>query len=109
MQNSMLKFFFIGMGILIFGFYTCTFIVDKTQYAIAIQLGKPSAAEMEPGLKFMIPFVTRVFYVDNRLLPYDSNIFVKADTIAVVIAPPADGPSFGTAPSGTCTWTSIFW
>jgi hypothetical protein len=25
-------------------------------------------------------------------------------TSAVVIVTPADGPSFGTAPAGTCTW-----
>ena len=30
----------------------------------------------------------------------------SADTIAVAIAMPADGPSFGIAPAGTCTWTS---
>ncbi|EAP91103.1 membrane-associated protein [Oceanicaulis sp. HTCC2633] len=28
---------------------------------------------------------------------------VSVETIAVIIAPPADGPSFGVAPSGTCT------
>ena len=33
---------------------------------------------------------------------------VKADTILVTIATPADGPSFGVAPSGTWTWTSSF-
>ena len=33
---------------------------------------------------------------------------VKADTILVTIATPADGPSLGVAPSGTCTWTSSF-
>ena len=28
---------------------------------------------MEPGLKFKMPFVTKVFYVDNRLLSNDSD------------------------------------
>jgi hypothetical protein len=32
-----------------------------------------------------------------------TGILVNADTIAVAIAKPAEGPSFGTAPSGTCT------
>src|SRR6516162_341167 len=31
---------------------------------------------------------------------------VITDTIAVAMATPADGPSFGVAPSGTCTWMS---
>ena len=31
---------------------------------------------------------------------------VSTETIDVVIATPADGPSFGVAPSGTCTWMS---
>ena len=37
---------------------------------------------------------------DLTLLP------VKADTIAVTMPTPADGPSLGTAPSGTCTCKS---
>src|SRR5580693_1690917 len=31
---------------------------------------------------------------------------VMTETIAVTMATPADGPSFGVAPSGTCTWMS---
>ena len=29
----------------------------------------------------------------------------SSDASAVVMVTPADGPSFGTAPAGTCTWT----
>jgi len=36
------------------------------------------------------------------------GILVSADTNAVVIDVPALGPSFGTAPSGTCMCTSSF-
>jgi hypothetical protein len=31
---------------------------------------------------------------------------VMVETIAVTMATPAEGPSFGVAPSGTCTWMS---
>jgi hypothetical protein len=31
---------------------------------------------------------------------------VRIETIAVAIATPAEGPSFGVAPSGTWTWIS---
>ncbi len=32
---------------------------------------------------------------------------VITEVMAVAIAMPADGPSFGVAPSGTCTWMSV--
>ncbi|MNN21057.1 hypothetical protein D3C81_1343640 [compost metagenome] len=33
---------------------------------------------------------------------------VRTETMATVIATPAEGPSLGVAPSGTCTWMSVF-
>ncbi len=33
---------------------------------------------------------------------------VSTETMAVAMAAPADGPSLGVAPSGTCTCTSVF-
>ena len=36
-----------------------------------------------------------------------TGILVKAETMAVVIAPPALGPSFGVAPSGKCKCQSV--
>ena len=33
----------------------------------------------------------------------------SAETSAVAIVMPADGPSLGIAPSGTWTWMSTFW
>ena len=35
-----------------------------------------------------------------------TGILVSAETSVVAIVMPADGPSFGIAPSGTCTWMS---
>ena len=32
----------------------------------------------------------------------------RALVMAVAMVMPAEGPSFGVAPSGTCTWMSIF-
>ena len=37
-----------------------------------------------------------------------TGIPVNAETSAVVMATPAEGPSFGVAPSGTCTCISVF-
>ena len=37
-----------------------------------------------------------------------TGLLLKSDASAVNIATPAEGPSLGTAPAGTCTWTSFF-
>ena len=47
------------------------FILDLTQTAIVVQLGKPKRTVTEPGLKFKVPFVQEVRYFDKRLLDYD--------------------------------------
>ncbi|MFQ5454569.1 MAG: protease modulator HflC [Nitrospirota bacterium] len=48
------------------------FIVDQTESAIVIQLGKPMRTIMEPGLHFKTPFIQEVIFFDNRLLDYDA-------------------------------------
>lgn len=48
------------------------FIVDLTETAIVVQLGKPVRTVTEPGLKFKVPFIQEVTYFDKRLLDYDS-------------------------------------
>ncbi len=47
------------------------YVLDLTQTAIVVQLGEPQRTEIEPGLKFKIPFVQEVTYFDKRLLDYD--------------------------------------
>jgi membrane protease subunit HflC len=49
------------------------FIVDITQTAIVVQLGKPQRNITEPGLKVKLPFIEEVTYFDKRLLDYDSS------------------------------------
>ena len=49
------------------------FVVDVTQTAIVVQLGKPVRIVMEPGLYVKVPFVQEVTYFDKRLLDYDSD------------------------------------
>ena len=49
------------------------FIVDITQSAIVVQLGKPIRNITAPGLYVKIPFIQEVTYFDNRLLDYDSQ------------------------------------
>ncbi|HSQ51706.1 MAG TPA: protease modulator HflC [Nitrospiraceae bacterium] len=49
------------------------FVVDITQSAIVVQLGKPVRNITEPGLYVKMPFIQEVTYFDNRLLDYDSQ------------------------------------
>lgn len=48
------------------------FVVDVTQTAIVIQLGKPVRTITEPGLRLKVPFIQNVVYFDKRLLDYDA-------------------------------------
>ncbi|WP_447970304.1 protease modulator HflC [Nitrospira sp. M1] len=48
------------------------FIVDLTETAIVVQLGKPVRTVTDPGLKLKVPFVQEVTYFDKRLLDYDA-------------------------------------
>lgn len=49
------------------------FVVDVTQTAIVVQLGKPVRTVIEPGLQFKIPFFQNVIFFDKRLLDYDTT------------------------------------
>jgi len=49
------------------------FIVDITQTAIVVELGKPKRNYTSPGLYFKVPFIQEVTYFDKRLLDYDSS------------------------------------
>lgn len=49
------------------------FIVDITQTAIVVELGKPKQNITSPGLYFKVPFIQEVTYFDKRLLDYDSS------------------------------------
>lgn len=61
---------------LFIGFLVVTqsaYIVDETERAIVLQLGKPVGETKEPGLHFKLPFVQNVLFFDSRILDYDSR------------------------------------
>ncbi len=61
---------------LFLGFLVVTqsaYIVDETERAIVLQLGKPVGETKEPGLHFKLPFVQNVLFFDSRILDYDSR------------------------------------
>ncbi len=49
------------------------YVVDITQNAIVVQLGKPVRTVLDPGLYVKVPFFEEVTYFDKRLLDYDSD------------------------------------
>jgi modulator of FtsH protease HflC len=57
----------------VLGIAQSAFIVKQTEKAIVLQLGKPKAGPLGPGLHFKLPFVQNVIYFDSRLLEYDAR------------------------------------
>ncbi|NLV96478.1 MAG: protease modulator HflC [Desulfovibrionales bacterium] len=68
--------FFIGLlGLGVFLLLQCVFVVEQTERAILLQLGKPIGdASYGPGLHFKLPFIQNVIFFDSRVLEYDAPI-----------------------------------
>ncbi|NDY56140.1 protease modulator HflC [Desulfovibrio sulfodismutans] len=49
------------------------FVVDETERAIVLQLGKPVGDTKEPGLHFKLPFVQNALFFDARILDYGTK------------------------------------
>jgi len=58
--------------IALFGINQAFFVVDQTQQAIVLQLGKPVRGLKEPGLYMKIPFFQNVILFEKRILEYDA-------------------------------------
>ncbi|OGW70110.1 MAG: HflC protein [Nitrospirae bacterium RIFCSPLOWO2_01_FULL_62_17] len=71
-QGLILALLAIAMLLIVLG-VSPVFIVDITQTAIVVQLGKPVRNITTPGLYFKMPFIQDVTYFDKRLLDYDSS------------------------------------
>ena len=71
-QGIVTGFIAVAIGLFILG-ASPLFVVDITQTAIVVQLGKPVRNVTAPGLYLKIPFIQEVTYFDKRLLDYDSD------------------------------------
>lgn len=58
--------------ILALGLWQSVFIVDQTEKALVLELGKPVSEALGPGLHFKLPFIQNVIYFDARVLEYDA-------------------------------------
>lgn len=68
-----IQFAIAGLGLAIFMLLQCVFVVDQTERAILLQLGKPVGnSDYGPGLHFKLPFVQNVIFFDARVLEYDA-------------------------------------
>ncbi len=47
------------------------FTVSEKEQAIVLQFGNPMRTELTPGLKFKMPFINNVVYIDSRNLEFD--------------------------------------
>jgi membrane protease subunit HflC len=57
--------FFVATGAL--------FTVGQTQQALVLRFGEPRTLYKDPGLKFKMPFIENVVYIDNRILDVETN------------------------------------
>lgn len=71
-QGLIIAVVIVAIGLFILG-ASPLFVVDVTQTAIVVELGKPKRTVTEPGLYLKVPFVQEVTYFDKRLLDYDSD------------------------------------
>ena len=55
--------------------YSAFFMVDQTEQAVVIQMGKIMGEPLAPGLHIKIPFIQKVVRIDNRLLDYTPSPF----------------------------------
>ena len=58
----------VGIGVIASG---ALFIVEQTQQAIVLRLGKPQKTIQEPGLNVKIPFFDEVLFYEKRVLDLD--------------------------------------
>lgn len=66
---------FLGVlaAIILIGLSQSLFVVDQTEKAILLQLGKPVGETYGPGLHIKMPLVQNVIYFDSRILDYDAR------------------------------------
>ena len=62
----------IGLVVAAVIFRASAFVVDQRQFAILFQLGQIVEIYSEPGLKFKIPLIQNVVYLDRRILTIDT-------------------------------------
>jgi membrane protease subunit HflC len=78
----------IAVLVVLFAFSGSAFTVNQYQAAIVLRLGELKRVIEEPGLKFKVPLVENVVYLDKRVLNFDAPAqeLLTADQKRVVIS-----------------------
>lgn len=65
----------IGIVVVVLGFllYSSIFVVNPTQQALVLQLGRVERVIQEPGPQLKLPFVQNVVFLDKRILDLNMN------------------------------------
>jgi len=66
------KFLIPLLIVLVVGAFQSVFIVQETNQAIVLQFGDPKRIITNSGLKFKLPFIQNVAYLDKRVLNLDN-------------------------------------
>ncbi len=73
MMGKLLRVVGVLAVLAVIGWGTVFFVVDETQTALVLQLGKPVGGARGPGLHLRIPVVQTVVFYDARYLAYDAT------------------------------------
>ena len=65
------KFLLPVIAVIGFSIYLSLFTVKEINQAIVLQFGDPKRVLAEPGLKYKIPFIQNVVFIDRRILSLD--------------------------------------
>src|SRR4051812_47499889 len=71
MKANLLTVIGVAVLALVIVLASSVFVVQQTEQALVLQLGELKRMVKEPGLKFKLPFVQNVVYMDNRVLDLD--------------------------------------
>ncbi len=72
MKNNVMKpiaLFVVAIGLIVGS--QAVFTVDETEQVLVLQFGNPVNVISKPGLKFKIPFIQNLKYIDKRILDVD--------------------------------------
>lgn len=72
-MRAFFAFIAILLGIGALALYSSAFIVHQNQQALVLRFGEPRPPITEPGLKWKVPFVDTVEFLDKRILDLDTT------------------------------------
>jgi modulator of FtsH protease HflC len=61
----------IAAGFVVVVLYASLYIVQQTQHALVLRFGAVRSVISQPGLKFKVPLIDNVIYIDKRILDLD--------------------------------------